>query len=127
MLISWPSPRGIRTRTAAEQALLDAQTRIRDIKRRARTAETVEEQKHLREDLKVLERQQRKQRQDVVTVEGQIEAKRDQLMDALKTLGTEDVGASSIGCALGLCDIPDRENSTCRLSQLRIYSRTGII
>ena len=106
MLISWPSPRGIRTRTAAEQALLDAQTRIRDIKRRARTAETVEEQKHLREDLKVLERQQRKQRQDVVTVEGQIEAKRDQLMDALKRLEQKMLVRPLLGVRWGYVIFP---------------------
>ena len=69
---------------AAEQALLDTKTRIRDTKRRARTAETVEEQKHLQEELKVLERQQRKQRQDIFTVEDEIEAKRDQLIEALE-------------------------------------------
>ena len=69
---------------AAEQALEDTKTRIRDTKRRARTAETVEEQKRLQEELKTLERQQRRQRQDIFTVEDEIEAKRDQLIEALE-------------------------------------------
>jgi superfamily II DNA/RNA helicase len=69
---------------AAEQALVDTKTRIRDAKRRARTAETVEEQRELQEMLKTLERQQRRQRQEIFDVEDEIEARRDQLIDALE-------------------------------------------
>jgi len=69
---------------ASEQALIDTKTRIRDNKRRARIAETVEEQKQLQEALKKLERQQRRQRQEIFDVEDEIEAKRDQLIEALE-------------------------------------------
>jgi flagellar motility protein MotE (MotC chaperone) len=69
---------------AAEQALLDTKTRIRDAKRRARLAETFEEQRGLQEDLKTLERQRRRQRQTIFDVEDEIEARRDQLIEALE-------------------------------------------
>jgi hypothetical protein len=69
---------------SAEQALVDTKTRIRDAKRRARLAETVEEQRALQEDLKNLERQQRRQRQAIFDVEDEIEARRDQLIEALE-------------------------------------------
>ena len=69
---------------AAEQALLDTKTRIRDAKRRASLAETVEEQRTLQEDLITLERQQRRQRQAIFDVEDEIEARRDQLIEALE-------------------------------------------
>ncbi len=69
---------------AAEQNLQDTRNRIRDIKRRSRLAETVEQQKQLQEELKTLEKLQRRQRQDIFDVEDQIEARRDQLIDALE-------------------------------------------
>jgi hypothetical protein len=69
---------------AAEQSLIDTKIRIRDTKRRTRTAETVEEQKRLQEELKNLDRQQRKQRQEIFTVEDEIEVRRDQLIEALE-------------------------------------------
>jgi ERCC4-related helicase len=69
---------------AAEQTLQDTKNRLRDCKRRARQAETVEEQKQLQEETKKLERQQRRQRQEVFDVEDEIEAKRDQLIEALE-------------------------------------------
>ena len=69
---------------AAEQALVDTKTRIRDTKRRARMAETVEEQRELQEALKTLERQQRRHRQEIFDVEDQIEERRDQLIEALE-------------------------------------------
>jgi len=69
---------------AVEQALEDTKTKIRDTKRRDRTAESLEEQKRLQEEIKGLERQQRRQRQDIFDVEDEIEAKRDQLIEALE-------------------------------------------
>ena len=69
---------------AAEQSLVDTKIRIHDTKRRARIAETVEEQRQLQEQLKTLERQQRRQRQEIFTVEDGIEARRDQLIEALE-------------------------------------------
>lgn len=69
---------------AAEQLLEDTKNRLRDAKRRARLAETVAEQKTIQEEIKKLERQQRRQRQNVFDVEDQIEEKRDQLINALE-------------------------------------------
>lgn len=62
---------------AVEQALDDTKTKIRDTKRRARTAESLDEQKRLQQEIKGLERQQRRQRQEIFDVEDEIEAKRD--------------------------------------------------
>ncbi|MEJ1410753.1 MAG: SNF2-related protein [Candidatus Sedimenticola sp. (ex Thyasira tokunagai)] len=69
---------------AAEQILQDTKNRLRDSKRRARLSETVEEQKQLQEEIKNLVRRQRRQRQEIFDVEDEIEAKRDQLIDALE-------------------------------------------
>ena len=69
---------------AAEQALQDTKSRLKDTKRRARLAEQVEEQKALQEEIKNLERRQRRQRQEIVDVEDEIESKRDQLIEALE-------------------------------------------
>ncbi|KAA6187003.1 ATP-dependent helicase [Thiohalocapsa marina] len=69
---------------AAEQALQDTKSRLKDTKRRARLAEQVEEQKALQEEIRTLERRQRRQRQAIFDVEDEIESKRDQLIDALE-------------------------------------------
>lgn len=68
---------------AAEQALHDTKDRIKDAKRGARAASTVEEQSVIQSELKELERQQRRQRQQIFDVEDEIEAKRDELIAAL--------------------------------------------
>lgn len=69
---------------AAEQALHDTKARFKDAKRRARAASTVEDQAAVQEEIKVLERQQRRQRQEIFDVEDEIEAKRDALIAALE-------------------------------------------
>lgn len=69
---------------AAEQALHDTKARLKDAKRRARAAGTVEEQAAIQEEIKALERQQRRQRQEIFDVEDEIEAKRDALIAALE-------------------------------------------
>jgi hypothetical protein len=56
---------------------------IEDTKRRARLAERVEEQKSLQEEIKNLERRERRQRQEIFDMEGEIEWKRDQLIETL--------------------------------------------
>jgi hypothetical protein len=68
---------------AAEQELHDTKARLKDVKRRARAATTVDEQATLQQETSSLERQQRKQRQQIFDVEDEIEAKRDQLIEAL--------------------------------------------
>lgn len=69
---------------AAEQALHDTKARLKDAKRRARAAGTVEEQAAIQDEIKALERQQRRQRQEIFDVEDEIEAKRDALIAALE-------------------------------------------
>ena len=68
----------------AEKQLEDTRTQIKDAKRRARLSETVEEQKQAQKNLKQLEKKQRRQRQEIFDVEDQIEARRDQLIEALE-------------------------------------------
>lgn len=62
----------------------DTKERIKDAKRRARTALTPEEQKQAQEEIKALEKRQRQQRQQIFQVEDDIEAQRDKLIDALE-------------------------------------------
>lgn len=69
---------------AAEQALHDTKARLKDAKRRARTATTVQEQAALQDESKALERQQRRQRQEIFDVEDEIEERRDALIAALE-------------------------------------------
>jgi len=69
---------------SAEQAMHDTKARLKDAKRRARAAATVEEQAALQEEIKLLERQQRRQRQEIFDVEDEIEAERDALIAALE-------------------------------------------
>lgn len=69
---------------AAEQSLHDTKARLKDAKRRARSAATVEEQASVQEEIKTLERQQRRQRQEIFDVEDEIESRRDALIAALE-------------------------------------------
>lgn len=69
---------------AAEQALHDTKARLKDAKRRARLASTVEEQAAVQDEIRGLERQQRRHRQEIFDVEDEIEAKRDTLIAALE-------------------------------------------
>lgn len=69
---------------AAEQSLHDTKACLKDAKRRARTAATVEEQAAIQDEIKLLGRRQRRQRQEIFDVEGAIEAKRDALIAALE-------------------------------------------
>ena len=69
---------------SAEQKLEDTRARIKEAKRQARLAESVEQQKHAEEELQRLSRLQRRQRQEIFDVEDEIEARRDALIDALE-------------------------------------------
>lgn len=70
--------------SSAEAKLDDTRTELKDAKKQARLAVTVEEQKQAQEKVKQLERQQRKQRQEIFDVEDEIEERRDSLIDALE-------------------------------------------
>jgi superfamily II DNA or RNA helicase len=69
---------------AAELELEDTKIKIRDTKRQARLALTVEDQLNLQNKIKELESVQRRQRQRIWDVEDEINAKRDTLIDALQ-------------------------------------------
>lgn len=57
---------------------------IKVLRRQARQVETLDEQHQIQEKIKKLETQQRRQRQEIFTVEDEIMEKRDQLIDQLE-------------------------------------------
>jgi hypothetical protein len=69
---------------SAEQALQDTKLKLKGLKRQARVAQSMEEAKRLQDDIRRVEGEQRRQRQDIFTVEDEIEARRDALIDALE-------------------------------------------
>lgn len=68
----------------AEEALADVKERIKALRREARQAATLEEQHQIQEKMQKLERDQRRQRQEIFKVEDEIMGKRDELIDALE-------------------------------------------
>ena len=54
------------------------------LKRKARLAQSIEEQKQNQEKLKLLERQQKRQRMEIFDIEDEIADKRDELISALE-------------------------------------------
>lgn len=71
---------------SAESALDDIKLKIKSLKREARQAETIEEQKSKQEALKKAEREQRKLRQNIFNVEDEIEERRDALIENLENM-----------------------------------------
>jgi ERCC4-related helicase len=69
---------------AAEEALKNTKARIAQLKRDARKAATLQEQSAIQTEIAALERQQRRQRQDIFAVEDEIMEQRDQLIDSLQ-------------------------------------------
>lgn len=69
---------------SAEKALADTKDQIKVLRRQARQAVTLEEQHSIQEKIQKLERQQRRQRQEIFTVEDEIMGKRDSLIDQLE-------------------------------------------
>ena len=69
---------------SAEKALLDTKEQIKVLRRQTRQATTLAEQHEIQEKIQKLERQQRRQRQDIFKVEDEIMEKRDQLIDSLE-------------------------------------------
>jgi len=69
---------------SAEKALGDTKEQIKALRRQARQAVTLEEQHQIQEKIQTLERQQRRQRQEIFKVEDEIMEKRDQLIDQLE-------------------------------------------
>ena len=69
---------------AAEEALKNTKAQLKQHKRDARKATTLQEQNDYQEKIAALERQQRQQRRDVFDVEDEIIDKRDELIGTLK-------------------------------------------
>ena len=69
---------------AAEEGLHDTKARIAQLKRDARKAATLEAQSTVQNELRELERRQRRQRQDIFAVEDEITARRDALIEQLE-------------------------------------------
>lgn len=70
---------------SAEKALKDIKEQIKAVKRDSRQAISLEEQKLFQEKLALLERKQRKQRQEIFEVEDEITLKRDSLIEQLQS------------------------------------------
>ncbi len=69
---------------SAEKALADTKDQIKVLRRQARQAVTLDEQHDIQQKIQKLERQQRRQRQDIFKTEDEIMEKRDVLVDALE-------------------------------------------
>jgi hypothetical protein len=69
---------------SAEKALADTKEKIKALRRQARQAVTLEEQHTLQQELQKLEKQQRRQRQEIFKVEDEIMVKRDSLIESLE-------------------------------------------
>jgi superfamily II DNA or RNA helicase len=69
---------------SAEKALADTKEQIKALRRQARQAVTLEEQHAIQQQLQNLEKQQRRQRQDIFKAEDEIMVKRDSLIEALE-------------------------------------------
>lgn len=70
--------------TSAEQALQDIKLKLKGLKRQARMAMSMDESQRVQQDIRKTETEQRRQRQEIFTVEDEIEAKRDALIAALE-------------------------------------------
>ena len=69
---------------SAEKALRDTKEQIKQLRRNARQAPTLTEQHHIQEQIQKLERQQRRQRQEIFSAEDEIMEKRDSLIKSLE-------------------------------------------
>jgi hypothetical protein len=69
---------------SAEKALLDTKEQIKALRRQSRQAVTLQEQHDIQEKIQKLERQQRRQRQEIFSAEDEIMEKRDALIESLE-------------------------------------------
>ncbi len=69
---------------SAEKALRDTREQIKALRRESRQAATLEDQHKILGKIQQLERQQRRQRQEIFKVEDEIMEKRDRLIDSLE-------------------------------------------
>jgi hypothetical protein len=80
----------------AEQALRNTRELIRIAQREARQATTLAEQQQLQERISKLERQQRRQRQEIFDVEDEVKDKREQLIEQLTQRMTQKVATEHL-------------------------------
>lgn len=69
---------------SAEKALADTKEQIKAMRRQARQVVTLEEQHAIQQQIQKLEKQQRRQRQEIFKVEDEIMEKRDTLIESLE-------------------------------------------
>jgi hypothetical protein len=81
---------------AAEQALKNTKDQIKVSQREARQATTLEEQQTLQERIAKLERQKRRQQQEIFNVSDEIQDKREALIDELTRRMTQSVSSESL-------------------------------
>jgi hypothetical protein len=80
----------------AEQALRNTRELIRISQREARQATTLAEQQQIQERISKLERQQRRQRQEIFDVEDEVKDKREQLIEQLTQRMTQKVATEHL-------------------------------
>ena len=81
---------------AAEKALKDTKEQIKILQRQARLATTLDEQHDIQQKIQKLEKQQRRQRQEIFQVEDSIIEKRDDLIAALERRLTQKTEAERL-------------------------------
>jgi hypothetical protein len=81
---------------SAEKALADTKEQIKALRRQARQAVTLEEQHEIQQQIQKLEKQQRRQRQEIFKVEDEIMEKRDALIDSLEKRLSQSSGSEHL-------------------------------
>ncbi|MEW8000987.1 MAG: SNF2-related protein [Candidatus Thiodiazotropha endolucinida] len=74
---------------AAERELKQTNEQLKTLKRQARQAQSLEEQRAIQDKIRGLEKKRRQQRQDIFHIEDEIEEKRDRLVDQLEERMTQ--------------------------------------
>jgi chromosome segregation ATPase len=74
----------------------DTKEQIKVLSRQARQAPTLQEQHDIQEKIRKLERQQRRQRQEIFDAEDQILEKRDALIDSLQRRLSQDTTSETV-------------------------------
>ena len=81
---------------AAEKALKDTKEQIKIFERQARLATNLDEQHEIQQKIQKLEKQKRRQRQEIFQVEDSIIEKRDALIDSLERRLTQKTESESL-------------------------------
>ncbi|MFA6233749.1 MAG: SNF2-related protein, partial [Bacteroidota bacterium] len=81
---------------SAEKALADTKEQIKTLRRQARLAVTLDEQHAIQQGIQKLEKQQRRQRQEIFRVEDEIMEKRDRLIESLEKRLSQSSGSEHL-------------------------------